>query len=75
MRCTQRERLSECACGVHGYEKEAFSWEATNKRSRYRYDHVFASEAFNPVSCDYLHEFRLNSSHHAGILAEMELER
>lgn len=59
--------------GLHGYEREAFSWEATNKVSRYRYDHVFASEVFKPVACEYLHEFRLNSSHHAGILADLEL--
>lgn len=58
---------------LHGYGKEGFSWEATNKVSRYRYDHIFASTSFKAVSCDYLHEVRLNSSHHAGVIAELRL--
>ena len=56
---------------VHGPDGDAFSWEHGASGNRYRYDHVFASREFAVIDCGYLHEFRLNASHHAGILAEL----
>jgi exodeoxyribonuclease III len=56
---------------VHGPEGAGFSWEHGSSKNRYRYDHVLASREFTPTACDYLHEFRLDSNHHAGILAEL----
>lgn len=58
---------------LHGYGVEAFSWQTTNGKGRYRYDHVFASESFAPLACEYLHEFRLNANHHAALSAEVAL--
>jgi len=59
---------------VHGPNGDGFSWEHGSSRNRYRYDHVFASRELRAVTCDYLHAFRLNSSHHAAILAELAWE-
>ena len=56
---------------LHGPASTAFSWEHGSSKNRYRYDHVLASSAFTPTACDYLHEFRLNSNHHAAILADL----
>lgn len=55
---------------LHGYQTEAFSWEPPNKKRRHRYDHIFASEVFQPVACGYLHEFRINTSHHAAAFGQ-----
>ena len=56
---------------LHGPNGDAFSWAHGASGNRYRYDHVFASREFAATGCSYLHEFRLNSKHHAGILAEL----
>lgn len=40
---------------LNGYEKEEFSW-FTNNRGNHkgrRFDHIFASESLNPISCKY----------------------
>ena len=59
---------------LHGPNSDAFSWEHGSSGNRYRYDHVFASREFRPAHCEYLHQFRLNGSHHAAILAELAWE-
>jgi exonuclease III len=56
---------------THGPNGAAFSWEHGVSGHRYRYDHVLASREFTANACTYLHEFRLNANHHAGILAEL----
>ena len=56
---------------LHGPNTDAFSWEHGSSGNRYRYDHVFASTELTPTASDYLHEFRLNSSHHAAILTDL----
>ncbi|MBA3889548.1 MAG: hypothetical protein H0X64_03365 [Gemmatimonadaceae bacterium] len=56
---------------AHGYVASAFSWEHGSSKNRCRYDHVFASSAFDVIACDYLHEFRIDSSHHAAIVADL----
>jgi exonuclease III len=56
---------------VHGPNGDAFSWEHGASGNRYRYDHVFASSEFVATDCGYLHEFRLNGSHHAAVVAEL----
>ncbi len=56
---------------VHGPTEVTFSWEHGASGNRYRYDHVLASHEFTATACTYLHEFRVNASHHAGIVAEL----
>ena len=56
---------------LHGPASTAFSWEHGSSKNRYRYDHVLVSREFTPTTCDYLHEFRLNGSHHAAIQAQL----
>jgi exonuclease III len=63
--------LTDAYRHVHGPNGDAFSWEHGASGNRYRYDHVFASREFTATGCTYLHEFRLNGNHHAGILAEL----
>lgn len=46
---------------LNGYENEAYSYE-TNA-SKFRFDHVFASEKLNAVEANYLHQFDDLSDH------------
>ncbi|MGC9347876.1 MAG: endonuclease/exonuclease/phosphatase family protein [Anaerolineae bacterium] len=41
---------------LNGYEVEAYSWFSTRKTqpTHRRFDHIFASEALNPIVCRYL---------------------
>jgi exonuclease III len=48
---------------LHGYVKQDYSFEVFRNGqviSKRRFDHVFASTDLNPVSCKYLHQFRLD---------------
>jgi exonuclease III len=57
---------------LNGYEKEEFSWY-TNNRGNFkgrRFDHIFASEKLNPISCTYHSALRENKlSDHSPIEA------
>lgn len=62
---------------LNGYESEEFSWVLRRKGkiiSRRRFDHIFASKRFNPVSCQYIHSFREESfSDHSAIEATFKI--
>jgi endonuclease/exonuclease/phosphatase family metal-dependent hydrolase len=46
---------------LHGYGRREISWAWPRfPRSGYRLDHVIASSSLRPISCEYLHEFRMN---------------
>ena len=59
---------------LNGWEAKGFSfvvWRKGKIVSRRRFDHVFASEKLNPVSCRYIHEVRENwLSDHSAIEVE-----
>ncbi len=45
---------------LHGYKRNEFSWYARSKRGPIgrRFDHIFASHALCPKSCNYIHSWR-----------------
>lgn len=55
---------------LHGYAVQESSWQWTGKGRTVgrRFDHAFASDSLNPVSCRYLHRLRLSGlSDHSAI--------
>lgn len=44
---------------MHGYKRQEFSWFPRRKKGGVprRFDHVFASNIFNPKTCTYLRDF------------------
>jgi exonuclease III len=65
--------LSDVYRGFHGYDncgsKEAYSWK------KYRYDHIFASQALHPQNISYLQDFcKLGLSDHIPIEVIFDLK-
>jgi len=62
---------------LNGWEAEDYSfvvWRKGKIVSRRRFDHVFASEKLNPVSCRYIHKLRENwLSDHSAIEVEFDI--
>lgn len=60
---------------LHGYEVQEASWVFSRKGkviSR-RFDHIFASLKLQPLSCEYLHQFRLDGlSDHSPVVATFD---
>jgi exonuclease III len=74
--CLKEFDLSDVYRSLYGYKVQDYSWYTNNKGVRIgrRFDHVFASQALNPVSCRYLGSFREESlSDHSPIEVEFRL--
>ena len=65
--------LSDVYRDLYGCEVKDFSWVLRRKGqiiARRRFDHVYASDALNPVECQYVHSLREKRlSDHSAILA------
>lgn len=58
---------------LHGYERRDRSWTYPSRPFGYRLDHIICSPAFEPVACEYLHDWREQGlSDHSAIWAELE---
>lgn len=59
---------------IHGYGVNEASWFLPqNKSVGRRFDHIFATAALNPVTCEYLHHVRLDGlSDHSALVAEFD---
>lgn len=47
---------------LHGFGRREISWLHAPSQRGFRLDHLFASRALHPVTCDYLHDFRAASA-------------
>jgi exonuclease III len=68
--------LSDVYRSLYGYTVQDYSWYTNNKGVRIgrRFDHVYASQALNPVSCRYLGSLREEGlSDHSPIEVEFRL--
>lgn len=59
---------------LHGPTANGSSWTTRNKTAR-RYDHIFASQHFQPTTCDYDPTYQLHSNAHAAIIATLQLNQ
>lgn len=60
---------------IHGYEMREASWLFSRKGKviARRFDHIFASLKLQPLSCEYLHAFRVDGlSDHSPIIATFD---
>ena len=57
---------------LHGYERRDRSWTYASRPFGYRLDHIICSHAFEPLACEYLHDWREQGlSDHSAIWAEL----
>ena len=75
--------LEECDLGdvyrvLHGFEKQEMSWVTWRRGKKHgrRFDHIFASQRLNTITCSYVHSLREQGlSDHAPIEACFEPEK
>ena len=60
MGATNRAGMRDLFRARHGYDRDGRSWFWKNRgrTDGYRLDHLFASEGFHVVDCDYVHDWR-----------------
>lgn len=67
-RCGWRDAFRD----LHGYERRDRSWTYPARAFGYRLDHIICSDAFKPVGCEYLHDWREQGlSDHSAIWAQL----
>ena len=69
-----RRGWSDAFRALHGYERRDRSYLFANRKFGWRLDHILASPRFEPVACEYVHEWReLGLSDHSAMWAELRL--
>jgi endonuclease/exonuclease/phosphatase family metal-dependent hydrolase len=67
-----RRGWSDAFRAVHGYARRDRSYMFANRKFGWRLDHILASPPFEPVACEYVHEWREERlSDHSAMWAEL----
>jgi endonuclease/exonuclease/phosphatase family metal-dependent hydrolase len=67
-----RRGWSDAFRALHGYERRDRSYMFANRKFGWRLDHIVASPPFEPVACEYVHEWReAGLSDHSAMWADL----
>ena len=65
---------SDAFRALHGYGRRDRSYMFTNRKFGWRLDHILCSPPFEPVACEYVHEWReAGMSDHSAMWAELRV--